>query len=80
MCEPATPLTVLKSIRFSVSALAESAGPAGSYQREAARVGSLGIRSELDWCIAQLEAAGEGSRNMAVHAYEWQKPKQEPRP
>lgn len=70
MCEPLLPITALKDLRFSIASFAATAGTPGSYERRNAEVYAKGLRAELDWCIAQLEAAGEGRKNMGVRAYE----------
>lgn len=71
MCEPSCPLTRLETLKFSISALASTIGADnhGSYQRELAHLAAKGIQNELDWCIEQLKAAGEGERCIDLEAY-----------
>ncbi len=65
MAEVATPLDKLRRLGFSVSALAQI-NSANSYEGELARIAAEGIKRELDWVIANLEAAGEGLKNMGL--------------
>jgi hypothetical protein len=65
MCEPTSPLDVLKSLRFSLSSISEL-HPKGSYAAEQARMMAKGIQRDIDWVIANLEAANEGKKNFGL--------------
>ena len=67
MCEPLLPIDALRDMKFSVSAMADL-HERGSFQRRQAACMSDGIRAKIDWIMAQLEAAGEGKRNMGAPA------------
>lgn len=70
MCEASCPLNRLEALKFSVAALSSAIGAdKGSYQRELAHLAAKGIQNELDWCIEQLKAAGEGERCIDLEAY-----------
>lgn len=69
MCEPAMPIIVLKDIRFSLSSLAKLAGSPGSCEQRNLANAVKGIEADLNWCIANLEAAGEGQKNFGLSAY-----------
>ncbi len=69
MCEPLLPIDELKNLRFAISALVENVGSPGSYERENAQNSGKGIKARLNWCIANLERAGEGKKNFGIDMY-----------
>ncbi len=68
MCEPIMPIDTLKNLRFSIAVLPNLHEP-GSYRKELAELACAGIRSRLDWVIANLEHAKEGQKNFGLSAY-----------
>lgn len=59
MCDPTTPIDVLKRLRFRVESFA-SQHETGSDKHVLALMAGKGIRADIEWCIAWLEQYGEG--------------------
>ena len=66
MCDPTLPIDELKELRFSISALSRIGHQKGSYDREISIMAGRGIEARINWIIRQLEAAGEGKKNMGA--------------
>lgn len=69
MCEPLLPIEELKNLKWSITAITANCGQPGSYEREIAKLASIGFERRLDWVIANLNKAGEGRKNMGVENY-----------
>ena len=65
MSDPLLPIEELQSLKFGISALADLF-ERGSYKRELALNAARGLEARIEWVIAQLEAAGEGKKNMGA--------------
>lgn len=66
MCEPLLPIEELEKLKWAVSSLAALGAEPGTHEKENRHNAADGIRSRLDWCIRQLNGAGEGRRNMGA--------------